>query len=236
MLPAIQSGFTAPVTEPENYEPKCLCVICVDTSSSMKGSPIDQVNAGLRVFEQELKQDITTKSRVEVCIITFDSEVACIQEPALIGSSSFQSPTLAVKGSTKLVDGMRMAMDKVEERKAYYKATGQGNYYRPFIMLITDGAADRTQDVDGLSVQLQDAVQGRKFSFLPIAVGDQVPASFAQLCYPATAMRLDGLKFVELFMWLSNSMSSVAHSGSGVEATFAPIDAWSGGAFMQKSV
>ena len=204
----------------------------------MKGSPIDQVNAGLRVFEQELKQDITTKSRVEVCIITFDSEVACIQEPALIGSSSFQSPTLAVKGSTKLVDGMRMAMDTVEERKAYYKATGQGNYYRPFIMLITDGAPDPKQDVDGLSVQLQDAVQNRKFSFLPITVhtGQPIPASFAQLCYPATVMKLDGLKFVELFMWLSNSMSSVAHSGSGVEATFAPIDAWSGGAFMQKSV
>jgi uncharacterized protein YegL len=36
------------------------------------------------------------------------------------------------------VDGMRLAMQKIEERKQWYRTTGQ-SYFRPFLVLITDG-------------------------------------------------------------------------------------------------
>ncbi len=237
MIPTNSPGFQAPSEEPDNYEPKCLCVLCLDTSSSMQGQPIQQVNAGLQVMVDELMQDMTTKSRVEMCLITFDSEVICLQEPAgLKASLSALRTPLAVKGTTKLVDGMRMAMVKIEERKAYYRRTGQGNYYRPVLMLITDGAPDSDQDIAGLSSQIQDAVQAKKFEFLPVGVGNQVPAAFADLCFPAQAMKLDGLKFVELFKWLSNSLSTISHSSAGDNVALAPVNSWAGGLYMQKSV
>lgn len=237
MLPAPTHGFQAPAQEPINYDPKCLCVICIDTSSSMQGEPIMRVNAALQVFSDELMQEMTTKSRVEICLVTFDSEVNCLQEPTDLKTAlaALRTP-LATKGTTKLVDGMRLAMAKIEERKAYYRRTGQGNYYRSVLMLITDGAPDQGQDVAGLSSQLQDADQTKKFTFFPVAVGRQVPSSFTDLCHPTMVMQLDGLKFVELFKWLSNTLSTISHSNSGENVAFPSPNSWSGGVFMQKSV
>ena len=51
-----QQPFTA--TEfAENPENRCACLLLLDTSGSMAGEPIKQLNAGLKVFEEELKGD-----------------------------------------------------------------------------------------------------------------------------------------------------------------------------------
>ena len=38
----------------ENPEPRCPCILLLDTSGSMKGEPLDALNEGLRTFQQEL--------------------------------------------------------------------------------------------------------------------------------------------------------------------------------------
>ena len=38
-------------------EPRCPCVLLLDTSSSMQGLPIDALNQGLRTFKDELMKD-----------------------------------------------------------------------------------------------------------------------------------------------------------------------------------
>ena len=35
----------------DNPEPRCPCVLLLDTSGSMQGQPISQLNAGLKQFE-----------------------------------------------------------------------------------------------------------------------------------------------------------------------------------------
>lgn len=37
-----------------NPEPRCPCVLLLDTSGSMNGSPISELNKGLQVFKDEL--------------------------------------------------------------------------------------------------------------------------------------------------------------------------------------
>ena len=100
---------------PSNYEQKCLCVLCLDTSGSMGGAPITALNKALLDFAAAISGDGVAKNRIEICIITFDSTVTCVQEPALV--NEMQMPQLSVKGSTKLVDGLRAAIAKTEERK-----------------------------------------------------------------------------------------------------------------------
>lgn len=41
----------------ENPEPRCPCILLLDTSGSMKGEPINQLNDGLVVFKDELAAD-----------------------------------------------------------------------------------------------------------------------------------------------------------------------------------
>jgi len=61
----------ADLTFVDNPEPRCPCVLLLDTSSSMSGPSIDQLNAGLHQFQKELANDALASQRVEIAVITF---------------------------------------------------------------------------------------------------------------------------------------------------------------------
>ncbi|MGL5510016.1 MAG: vWA domain-containing protein, partial [Microcoleaceae cyanobacterium] len=56
----------------ENPEPRCPCVLLLDTSASMTGSPIQALNEGLRTFKEDLVKDDLASKRVEIAVISFD--------------------------------------------------------------------------------------------------------------------------------------------------------------------
>jgi uncharacterized protein YegL len=195
---------------PENYEQKCLCVLVLDVSGSMAGNPIDQLNRGLKDFQAELQNDVVASQRIEVAIVTFGSTVDPIVPPKL--SADFVMPTLSASGSTKLVDGVRTAIGIVEERKSWYKSTGQ-TYYRPWIMLITDGEPDSGQDVAGLASEVRSKVDKSGFMFYAVGVEGFNQEKLKQVCHPDTPpLPLKGLAFNVLFKWLSDSMGLVSKS------------------------
>ncbi len=55
----------------ENPEPRCPCILVLDTSNSMKGPRIQQLNEGLAVFKKQLAEDSLAMKRVEIAVITF---------------------------------------------------------------------------------------------------------------------------------------------------------------------
>src|SRR5207302_2206406 len=64
----------------ENPEPRCACLLLLDTSSSMQGEPIQALNAGLRTLKEALSKDPVASRRVEVAVVTFDNRVAVAQD------------------------------------------------------------------------------------------------------------------------------------------------------------
>ena len=50
----------------ENPEPRCPCLLLLDTSGSMRGDPIAQLNLGIRTLNDELRADSLAAKRVEV--------------------------------------------------------------------------------------------------------------------------------------------------------------------------
>lgn len=209
---------------PENYEQKCLCVLVLDTSGSMEGEPINELNKGLQDFHQEVAMDFVASQRLEVSVVTFNSTTQVLREPALL--QNLEMPRLSASGTTKLVDAVRTAMFKVEERKQWYRETGQ-NYYRPMIVLITDGEPDSDQDLSGLSDELQRSVAAKKFSFYALGVKGYNHAKLAQVCPPSTPpLPLDGYKFSEFFKWLSNSIGIITKSKEGDTLSLPPVSGW----------
>ena len=189
---------------PENYEQKCLCVLVLDVSGSMGGQPIEELNKGLKAFYQEVMDDFVASQRLEVCIVTFSDKVQCLQAPDLIANISM--PTLNANGTTKMVDGLKLALEAVENRKKWYKSTGQ-NYYRPMVVLITDGEPDADQDLTGMSSQIAAGVESKRFSFFALGVKGFNHQKLSSLCPPNTVpLVLDGYKFANFFKWLSNSI------------------------------
>jgi uncharacterized protein YegL len=79
----------------ENPEPRCPVVLALDTSGSMQGSAIAEMNEALRAFGSALRADRLASLRVEVAVIAFGGKVRAINvrgpEPAE-GESSEIAP------------------------------------------------------------------------------------------------------------------------------------------------
>src|ERR1043166_9738593 len=120
----------------DNPEPRCPCVLLLDTSGSMKGEAIEALNEGIRAFLLSVVKDPLASSRVEVAVVTFDNEVKVLQD--FVTVDQFEPPTLAASGQTKMGSAIIKALDMIQDRKATYKANGVA-YYRPWVFMITDG-------------------------------------------------------------------------------------------------
>ena len=118
-----------------NPEPRCACLLLLDTSGSMRGRPIAELNEGLVAFKDELMADAMAAQRVEVGVISFG--------PVQV-ESEFQTPdvwsppTLTAGGDTSMGAAIERGLQMLDERKQVYRQSGI-SYYRPWIFLITDG-------------------------------------------------------------------------------------------------
>ena len=55
----------------DNPEPRCPCLLRLDTSVSREGEAIEELNRGLAAFKEELLVDALTMKRVELGIVSF---------------------------------------------------------------------------------------------------------------------------------------------------------------------
>ena len=197
----------------ENFEQKCLCVLVLDVSGSMRGEPINELNNGLQEFYNQVVKDETASQRLEVSIMTFNQAVQTLQEPALV--DNFTMPTLTANGSTALVDAVNEAIDKVEARKNWYKQTEQ-KYYRPWIILMTDGEPDDGQDVYGLATRIKSGVEGGHYVFMSVGIEGANMKTLQTLQGEGMApAKLKGLEFKSFFKWLSASMETIVNHVEG---------------------
>jgi uncharacterized protein YegL len=212
---------------PENYQQKCCCALVLDVSGSMDGAAIKELNDGLQEFYRDIQTDSTTADRLEVAIIEFCDTVTTLVDPSL--ASNFTMPILTTKGTTKLVDGVREGINIVQTRKAWYKQTGQ-LYYRPWIILITDGAPDHGQDVNSLAAEIKDGVSKKDFNFFAIGVQGADMTMLGNISDQSMPpAQLKGLQFSQFFKWLSASMTTITNSKDGDKTNLPNPAGWMNG-------
>ncbi len=206
----------------DNPTPRCPVALVLDTSGSMSGQPIEQLNAGIQLFIDEVKRDDLARWSVDLAVYTAGGSADCIQSFIGVEQIAGFSP-LDASGGTPLGQATHMALDDLEARKKSYRNAGVP-YYQPWLVLISDGAPDygwqdAAQRASGLSAQ-------RKLVSLPIGVqGADLDVLSQFSSKPAVA--LDGLKFRELFQWLSASMARVSASTSSDASVQLPsMDSW----------
>lgn len=219
----------------ENPEPRCAVVLLLDTSGSMNGQPIIELNEGLKELDRVLKADSVASKRVEVAIVTFGGVVQAIDpksggrplsipfdaEQAFITVDDFRPPALEANGETPMGEAVRQALMLIRLRKDLYKRNGI-EYYRPWIVLITDGEpTDAGWEASADEVKREEA--GKHVVFYPIGVQRANMQTLARFSDQRQPLKLQGLAFQELFNWLSKSLSAVSQSRPGEQVPLPPV-------------
>ena len=206
-------------------EQRTACVLVLDTSISMDGRPIGELNAGLRGLQAALQADELARRRVEVAVVTFGGAVRVVQD--FVSAEQFVAPTLEASGDTPLGAAVERALDRVGLRKHVYQEHGVP-YTRPWVFLMTDGAP--TDAWEGAAARVQRASAAKQVALFAVGVQG---ADLGTLARFAVAERpplaLAGLKFRELFVWLSRSLGQVSNSGVGQQAALPSPGTWAAG-------
>jgi len=194
----------------ENPEPRCPCVLLLDTSGSMQGEAINALNEGLKTFKEELNRDNLAKKRVEVAIITFNSDVNIVQD--FITADQFDPPKLKAQGLTVMGSAIHKGLDMVANRKAQYSANGVA-YYRPWVFLITDGEPQGEPDslIEQAAQRIKEDEDNKRVAFFAVGVEGANMTRLSQIV-SRSPLKLVGLNFQEMFIWLSASMQRVSQS------------------------
>ncbi|MBC7555236.1 MAG: VWA domain-containing protein [Taibaiella sp.] len=204
----------------DNPEPRCPCVLLLDTSISMGGMPIMQLNEGVRTFKQELMLDALATKRVEVAIVTFGPVTV---EDEFHTVPNFHPRELETTGDTPLGAAINTGIDLVARRKKEYKDAGIA-YYKPWIILITDGAP--TDEWAKAAMRVKEGEASKSFAFFAIGV-EGANMDILQQISSRAPLKLKGLMFREFFMWLSASMKMVSSKNPGTAVNLLPPSGWS---------
>lgn len=204
-------------------EPRAACLLLLDTSGSMSGAPIAQLNEGLALLGRELATDSLAAKRAEIGIVTFGTEVQVVQDFALVDDLAI--PRLEASGLTAMSAAILAGADLLTRRKERYKEHGI-QYYRPWIFLMTDGAPTDLELWPQAVERLRKGEDAKEFTVFPIGVGSANFDRLGELTRHRPPLRLQGLSFREYFLWLSKSMAKVSSSRTDSAVPLEPTSGW----------
>jgi uncharacterized protein YegL len=209
-----------PFDHPEyvlNPEPRCACLLLLDTSGSMDGQPIAELNAGLVALKDELMADAMTVQRVEIAVVSFGpvSVHSDFQNP-----DTWTPPHLQASGTTPMGAAIEKGLQMLEARKQVYRHSSI-NYYRPWVFLITDGGPTDSWRHAASLVHAGDNDEKKSFSFFAVGVEGANMEILAQISR-REPLKLKGLRFRDMFAWLSSSLGGVSRSTPGTQVLLPP--------------
>lgn len=206
----------------DNPSPRCPCLVVLDTSASMHGEPIQQLNLGLHGFIEALQADEVAACSVELAVLTAGGRV----QQALPFTTAMHLEGCApfsAQGLTPLGKAVEQGLDMLEQRKAEYRRNGVA-YYQPWMVVISDGAPTDTWETSAR--RARSLAEQRKLVSMMIGVNSADMATLGQFSN-RPALKLNGLKFDDFFQWLSASMSRVSASAStSARVTLPTVNGW----------
>lgn len=216
----MDGDFIPDIVLQDNTNQRLPCVLVLDASTSMAGEAIDQLNIGLETLDQQLKNDDIACQRVQLAVITAGG----LGEATLVvdwtDAIDFVPPKIVANGTTPLGTAVARALEKIEEQKENYK-NHQVQYNRPWLFVITDGEPN-DPDWRRCAESARSSEKSNKVSIFCIGTEG---ANFETLSEFSVRppLKLNGLNFKELFVWLSRSASTTSRASSGEMAQLEPV-------------
>lgn len=209
------------INNPTARVPVCLVL---DTSGSMDGEPINELNEGVRLFFEAVLEDEIAQYSAEIAVVTFGGSADVQADFQDIHSQKI--PELSAQGRTPMGAAVMLALDLLNSRKAEYSRAGV-EYFQPWMVLMTDGQP--TDSIEAAVSGTLNLVEKKKLSVFAIGIGEEADMETLKRFSPKHApLKLKGLRFKEFFEWLSKSVSVVSQStpGDSPKLNTSGIDSW----------
>lgn len=198
-------------------------VLCLDTSGSMMGTKIAELNSGVKQFFDSVLDDEIAKYSVELCIVTFSTSATKVLDFSSIERQvdAFSRITLHASGNTAMGQAVNMSLDLLDQRKKEYQDKGV-DYWQPWLVLMTDGQP--TDDISSAVARVTNLIEDKKLTIFPIGIGDGVNmARLKQFSPKREPLKLKGLMLSEFFNWLGKSVKCTSQSTPGATVKLPPI-------------
>lgn len=194
-----------------NPAPRCPVILLLDTSGSMSGQPLRELQSGLDQFLRETSDDETASMSVELEIITFGGDVEIQASFAPVCDIADMPPMLSANGSTPLGEALKLADSELKARRRLYKQKGIASY-KPWIVLMTDGCPN--DNYKSAASSMKSLGEEGKLQYIGIGIGDEADFDTLRDILPERPgpVKLKGLCFKEFFKWLTDSLKSVSAS------------------------
>lgn len=216
----------------DGYDELQPVVILLDTSASM-GRPaesprIDELNTALARWFDSVRSEPQLRSRVEVCLITFDSRVQvcdpvqgslvpveeAVADRLFVAVEKVRPPRLTASGLTRMTAAIDTALDLAREHCRVLQAR-RVPVRRPFLWVLTDGApsdADgeplAAEALAGTARRLRRCEEQGEGVFQAIGVrGADLP--LLKVLAPKATLMLDSLDFGQILELLFQSSDRI---------------------------
>ena len=177
--------------------------IALNTSGSMDGKKIDELNRGVNIFLKTIFEDEITRYSADIAILTFGGTVEKVLDFGAV--EDIKLPKFLARGGTPMGEAVLEALDMLEDRKKQYQKNAV-TYWQPWLVLMTDGAATDGEHALPNKVAMAaektcDLVKNKKLTLFSIIIEPGTPDELEKFC--GKLAPLDGVKFEEFFVWLS---------------------------------
>ncbi len=182
----------------------------VDVSESMVGTPIEQVQEGMRTIIQNLRVDPYALETVFVSIIAFAGKAKVLSP--LTELYKFYPPTFPIGGGTSLGAGLEALMNDLDTSIQKTTMERKGDW-KPIIFLFTDG--NPTDNYQAAFRRWNEKYR-KHCSLVAISLGDNVNVlTLAQITNDILLLKeTDAESFSKFFKWVTASIKTTSMSVS----------------------
>jgi len=215
-------------------------VLCLDISPSMGiNNRIKNLNDAIMLLYDELSGEPSVVGVVEVAVVTFSSNIEENTDFETLDFLKNKTFSVVKEGGTNLSTAVLTSIKKIEDRVLELD-NHNIDYYLPFLVLVTDGDPDQTDNQANLETAIQSVLRHCETSKSPerliapyiIGVGEQVAEDalnrFAEK-FTGKAIIIDGDEsyqrdtFKELFAFISNSVKNSLKGADDLKSLFVSL-------------
>lgn len=182
----------------------------VDVSESMVGTPIEEVQNGMRTIIQNLRVDPYALETVFVSILAFAGK-ATVLTP-LTELYKFYPPTFPVGGGTSLGAGLELLMSCLDREIRPTTMETKGDW-KPIVFLFTDGVPT---DNCSAAISKWKASYCKRCNMVAVSLGNEADTrTLSQLTENVLILnRTDATSFNQFFKWVTASIKTSSMSVS----------------------